>query len=322
MALGALGLAVDAALAPASKTMYEGVLRRFGAWHLLTRQRMPAFPAELEPIAEFAAFLLAVKAPSLWPRFQAALKFAHNVRGHEDVLSRSPAARWLSQGMHRLMPASRRRVVEREPVLPTQVRAIVRQLLPHADNEALPAMHMAVFVCTLYALFGRFSEVAGLRVKDVSVHPTEVCFTFSSKTSRRRGAQERVCCSSAGDEFLPLVRLWGCLYTRALNALPPDQLIFADFPQLRTAASFGSWLQKVTGQSSLLSHSFRAGAVGLALAVGLDLTRIKLLGRWASLSSLERCYVTKAAPHVPLILPALTRDGVSKTAVLQFLRSS
>lgn len=303
--------------------MYEGVLAKFAAWHMLRKKRLPRFPVELEAVAEFAELLLQVKAPSLWPRLKAALRFAHNIRGHEDVLTLSPTARWLDQGMRRLMPARRRHIVARAPIMPRQVCELVRNLtvqtLAEVDGHRLK---LATFVGTLYALFGRFSEAAGLCVGDVTVCETEVRFTFTSKTSRRKGGVERVFCSSAGDAFLPVVQLWSTLHQRCLRHLPHGAAIFKDVPELRSAAAFSRWLQQETKQATLLSHSFRAGAVGLALAMGLELTRIKLLGRWASLSSLERSYVPQAASIVPLILPQLRNDGVSKTAVLQFLRAA
>jgi integrase len=266
----------------------------------------PVLPVPWEDVVRYASTLRTPEAIGRWSVFYPALSWFHRMWGLKSPLQAHPQAPSLFAAMTKLHNALKKPTLRRQPIRPNQVHILLREAarLPTQEVKAVRA-----FIALAYASFARHGDLWSVNPQCFVLGPDTLTWQMSSKTSRR--GQDTILLHSNGDDFVPVVSL-----TR--DWLADDRpLPFSLVPTLRHA-TFAIWLASTLQDDSIFPHSFRSGALALALAVGLDHAMICNLGRWSHGSgAAERNYARPALPFVPTIAAEITGR---EPAARRFLR--
>lgn len=254
------------------------------------------WPPSYESIKAFVQFLHLAQHTTYFGQLTGALNLLSRLHNTPNPL-REDRARLLFQQVN---------LVEKgegsAPILPAQACHLY---LNGTDPSWTPiaAQTWRAFIGLAWAGMFRFSELHNLRAGDCEHSEDQITLRFQSKTSRQSGRKHVVILTPDMDRFLPTFSLLTDLLRSHDRQRPVgDRYLLRGCPALQSNQTLNRRMRELLPTSEVTSHGFRSGAVGLALASGIDGDLIRLLGRWSPDSkSWEAHYGAKARPIVPLV---------------------
>lgn len=290
-----IAAAIDAELAPSTRTTYASGWRCWETW--CRRRGLAALPADPDALAAY-----------LTQRAEAGLcngtldgdcaAIAH--RHHQEGLGDPTAAavvRRVRRGLRRILGTAPRR--QAHPLTVAELAQIVTNI----DPASRIAVRDRAVLLLGYAAALRPSEIAALHLADISVDSQGILLTIRRSKTDQEGQGQMVGVAAglhAATDPVRALRAWldlrpagpGPLFTRVPAARPITrdgigQRTVSDLVRNRSAAAG-------LGHLGVSGHSLRAGHATTAAINGVPLTRIAAQTRHRDLTTLFNHYIRPA----------------------------
>lgn len=284
-----------------TRRAYERGWAQFADWCAArSRTAMPATP---QTLAEFVSHLVDEdKAPSTIEQTIAAVRTAHRYAGHRGLPETDQARAVLR--VHKRERAERG---QRKRKAPAVVLDVLRAMVDALDTDTLSGVRDRALVVLGFAMMGRRSELAALRVSDLTFGEDGLTVLIrTSKTDQDAvGAEVKIPYGSVADTCpVRTVRAW--LAVLAENGFS-DGPVFRRITRhghLQDGGMSGAAINErvkvlaeragVEGAEKFTAHGLRAGGPTEAARRGVPVAHIAEHGRWSKASPVVHEYVRTA----------------------------
>lgn len=284
-----------------TRRAYERGWAQFADW--CTTHGRAALPATSETLAEYVSHLVDEdKAPSTIEQNIAAVRTAHRYAGHRGLPETDQA-----RAVLRVHKRDRAERGQRKRKAPAVVLTVLRAMVDALDTDTASGVRDRALVVLGFAMMGRRSELAALRVSDLVF--TEDGLTVLVRTSKTDqdavGAEVKIPYGSVADTC-PVRTLRAWLAVLAENG-------FVDGPVFRRINRHGHVQEGgmsgaainervrvlaeragVEGAEEYTAHGLRAGGPTEAARRGVPVAHIAEHGRWSKASPVVHEYVRTA----------------------------
>lgn len=284
-----------------TRRAYDRAWSQFTAW-CAEHGRTP-LPATPQTLAEFVGALVDLdRAPSTIEQAIAAVRTGHRIAGHRGLPETDHARAVLR--VHKRERAERG---QRKRKAPAVVLDVLRAMADALDTDTAAGVRDRALIVLGFAMMGRRSELAVLRVSDlVFTEDGLTVLVRSSKTDQDAvGAEVRVPYGSVADTCpVRTVRAW--LAVLADNGFD-DGPVFRRInrhDQVQDGGMSGAAINervkvlakraRVEGAEKFTAHGLRAGAPTEAARRGVPVAHIAEHGRWSKASPVVHEYVRAA----------------------------
>jgi len=170
-----------------TRRSYSRVLRQFAAWcNSQGRESMPASPATF---ADYVAHLCDEgKAPSTIKHDMGAISKQHQLAGYPKGTPAATAANLVLNGYREERADAGFRVTEAPPI----TRARLRQMSAACDASTLAGKRDRLLLVIGWALAGRRSELAALRIEDVTIEDDDLMIHIRKSKTDKESVGETV----------------------------------------------------------------------------------------------------------------------------------
>ncbi len=291
---------IIAGVAANTRRAYSLQLERYAAW--CAEHGRTALPATPETLAEFVSHLCDLDlGPASIQQAIAAVRTAHRLAGHRGKPDTKLALDALRG--HRKQRAEQGARTRKAPPI---TQEMLRAMIDASPADALVGLRDRVLLVIGWAMMGRRSELAALRVGDIAETPDgiEILIRVSKTDQDAHGAVVPIPRGSHGaTEPVRVIRAWlEALAERGADVGQESRLLRSvdrhghpseaiDSESINRVVRAAALRAKVPNAERITAHSLRAGGATSAYRAGAPVSVIAQHGRWSEKSPVVLGYI-------------------------------